>query len=124
MVSPNSLSDLNKLFDLEWRGGHAPTELEKILKATGHAMIVKMDASIEIVQISKGPSPVIPADRLIGSLPFLCLFMFTRGASSITGLVLGGLVLLFGAVLSYFGYEECFAGHDPRGSRTTRKRKR
>jgi hypothetical protein len=39
-------------------------------------------------------------------------------------MISGGLVLLFGAVLSYFGYEECFAGHNPRGSRTTRKRKR
>ncbi len=41
-----------------------------------------------------GVRPVIMAS-MIGSLPFLCLFMFTRGAWSITGLVLGGLVLLF-----------------------------
>jgi FSR family fosmidomycin resistance protein-like MFS transporter len=32
---------------------------------------------------------------MAGCVPLLCLFMFTRGASSITGLVLGGLMLLF-----------------------------
>jgi len=32
---------------------------------------------------------------MAGSMPLLCLFMFTRGASSIAGLVLGGLILLF-----------------------------
>lgn len=32
---------------------------------------------------------------MIGSLPFLCLFMFTRGPLSIAGLVIGGAVLLF-----------------------------
>lgn len=32
---------------------------------------------------------------MLGSVPFLALFMFTRGAASATGLFLGGLMLLF-----------------------------
>jgi FSR family fosmidomycin resistance protein-like MFS transporter len=32
---------------------------------------------------------------MIGSVPFLMLFLFTKGAASLTGLFLGGLLLLF-----------------------------
>ncbi len=32
---------------------------------------------------------------MIGSVPLLCLFMFARGAASVAGLVIGGLILLF-----------------------------
>lgn len=36
-------------------------------------------------------------------------------------IISGSVVLVIGAVLGYFGYEECFGGH---GSRTKRKRRR
>jgi FSR family fosmidomycin resistance protein-like MFS transporter len=32
---------------------------------------------------------------MIGSVPLLCLFMFGKGAASVAGLVIGGLILLF-----------------------------
>jgi hypothetical protein len=70
-LAVNSLSDMAKIFDLEWRGNHAPTELEKVLQATGHTLCVDMTGKIKIVQISQGKVPVIPAPRLVAQLPFV-----------------------------------------------------
>lgn len=68
--APNSLSDQAPINNVEWRGSHAATELEKILVATKHAMRCKADGTIDLVQIGKGTGPSVPADQMLAELPF------------------------------------------------------
>jgi hypothetical protein len=68
--APNSLSDQAPIFNLEWRGSHAATELEKILVATKHAMRCKADGTIDIVRIGTGTGPSVPVDQKLAELPF------------------------------------------------------
>ncbi len=68
--APLSLSDHPKLFDVQWRGNHAPTELEKVLKHTQHVTSVSAAGNLLLHAIGKGEPPVIPTNRAIAVLPF------------------------------------------------------
>jgi hypothetical protein len=68
-IAPNSLSDLAKPFNVEWRGNHAPTELAKILKEANHVIHVTADGIIRIHQIGLGLEPNVDQADLIATLP-------------------------------------------------------
>jgi hypothetical protein len=70
LTVPQELSDVPKIFNVEWRGNHAPTELARILEHARYTFCVKRDGTFTIEPMGKGTAPTPPPDRTTMDAPY------------------------------------------------------
>jgi hypothetical protein len=59
-ITFEDLQHAQKIYDLQWYGNHAPTELEKILQQLGYVFILKANGKFSIERLGEGEKPQIP----------------------------------------------------------------
>lgn len=69
--------DLAAPVDVEWRGNHAPTELEQILDGLGYLFTIDAEGAYAIVRRDAGPQPTFPPE----AMPTPALGVDRRGAT-------------------------------------------
>lgn len=80
---PPSVHLTSALRNLEWRGNHAPTELQHILDAIGHIFYVRTDGSFRIERIGDGSTPELNLDQVIEQEGFSMPAVDRRGRTVI-----------------------------------------
>src|SRR5258706_3814727 len=69
-LAPYSMDKGFRPFNVEWRGNHAPTELEKILQETAHVLHLTAKGELLIKDIGDGEAPNIPAGQSLPKLDY------------------------------------------------------
>lgn len=76
---PGTVDLTSAVRNIEWRGNHAPGELQRILDAIGHIFYVRLDGSFRIERIGDGQTPESNPDQVIEASGFAMPGVDRRG---------------------------------------------